>query len=169
MPPRTWDGTTKLAWTVVLIVFSQANSLGSAFADGPSAMQVCRPWAWASLKGARTGAAYVTIVNRSSDGDRLVSVESPAARRAAIHLHLMVENVMQHRIMHLIEVPSGQTVKFAPGGLHVMLNHLTMPLKKGAKFPLNLKFESAGSVTVDVVVQPFGSPGPDSGQCRSPS
>ena len=29
--------------------------------------------------------------------------------------------------------------------------------------------KSAGSVTVDVVVQPFGSPGPDSGHCRSPS
>ena len=63
----------------------------------------------------------------------------------------VVGNVMQHRIMHLIEGPSGRTVKFAPGGLPVMFNHLTMPLKNGATFPLNLKFESAGSVTADVV------------------
>ena len=136
---------------------------------GPQRCKSAAPGAWASLKGARTGAAYVTIVNRSSDGDRLVSVESPTAQRAAIHPHSMVENVMQHRIMDLIEVPSRQTVKFALGGLHVMLTHLTAPLKIGAKFPLILKFENAGSVAVDVVVQTFGSPGPDSGQCRSPS
>ncbi len=154
---------------MVLIVALQANSLGSAFADRSGAIQVCRPWAWTSLKGARTGAAYVTIVTRGSDGDRLVSVKSPAARRAEIHLHSMAGNVMQHRIMELIDVPSGQTFTFAPGGLHVMLFDLTAPLKMGAKFPLMLKFEQAGSVAVDVVVQPFRSPGPDSGQCRSPS
>ncbi len=76
---------------------------------------------------------------------------------------------MQHRIMELIDVPSGQTVTLVPGGLHVMLFDLTAPLKMGAKFPLILKFEQAGSVAVDVVVQPFRSPGPDSGHCRSPS
>ncbi len=160
---------TKLAWTVVLIAVMQANSLGSAFADGSGAIQVCRPWAWASLKGARTGAAYVTIINRASASDRLVSVKSPTARRVEIHLHSMAGNVMQHRIMELIDVPSGQTVTLVPGGLHVMLFDLTAPLKMGAKFPLILKFEQAGSVAVDVVVQPFRSPGPDSGQCRSPS
>ncbi len=160
---------TKLAWTLVLVMALQATSLGSAFADRSSAIEVCRPWAWASLKGARTGAAYVTIVNRGSDGDRLVSVKSSAARRAEIHLHSMAGNVMQHRIMELIDVPSGQTVTFAPGGLHVMLFHITSPFKIGANFPLILKFEHAGSVAVDVVVQPFRSAGPDSGQCRSPS
>ena len=44
---------TKLAWTVVLIVVLQANSLGSAFACGSNTIQVCRPWPWASLKGAK--------------------------------------------------------------------------------------------------------------------
>ncbi len=160
---------TKLAWTVVLIVALQANSLGSAFADRSGAIQVCRPWAWTSLKGATTGAAYVTIVNRGSDGDRLVSVNSPTARRAEIHLHSMAGNVMRHRIMELVDVPPDQTVTFAPGGLHVMLIHITSPLKIGANFPLILNFEHAGSVAVDVVVQPFRSPAPDSGPCRSPS
>ncbi len=160
---------TKLAWTVVLIIVLQANSLGSALADGSGAIEVCRPWAWTSLKGATTGAAYVTIVNRGSDGDRLVAVQSPAARRAQIHLHAMAANVMRHRILELVDVPPGQTVTFAPGGLHVMLIHPTAPLEIGAKFPLILQFERAGSVAVDVVVQPFRSPAPDSGPCRSPS
>jgi copper(I)-binding protein len=160
---------TKLTWTVVLIIALQATSLGAAFADRSSAIQVCRPWAWATWKGARTGAAYVTIVNRGSNGDRLVSVKSPVARRAQIHLHAMAANVMRHRIMELIDVLSGQTITFAPGGLHVMLIDLAAPLEIGAKFPLILKFEHAGSVAVNVVVQPFRSPGPDSGQCRSPS
>ncbi len=159
---------TKWAWTVVLVIAFQANSLGAAFADRSGAIEVCRPWAWASLKGARTGAAYLTIVNRGSDGDRLVSVKSPAARRAAFHFHSMVGNVMRHKVIDLIELRSGQTVTFAPGGLHVMLNHLTAPLRTGAKFPLILKFEQAGSAAVDVVVQPFRSREPDSGQCRSP-
>ena len=160
---------TKSTWTVVLVMALQAISLGSAPAARSGAIEVCRPWAWTSLKGATTGAAYVTIVNRGNDGDRLVTVKSTAARRAQIHLHVMAANVMRHRIMERIDVPSGQTVTFAPGGLHVMLIDLTAPLEIGTKFPLILKFEQAGSVAVDVVVQPFRSPGPDSGQCRSPS
>ncbi len=169
MSSRRWEDLTKLAWTAVLIVALQANSLRSAFADGSNAIQVCRPWAWTSLKGARTGAAYVTIVNRGSDGDRLVSVKSPAARRSQIHLHAMAANVMRHRIMELIDVPSGQSVTFAPGGLHVMLIDLAAPLEIGARFSLILNFESSGSAAVDVVVQPFRSAGPSSGQCRIPS
>jgi copper(I)-binding protein len=154
---------------MVLFMALQASSPGSALADRAGAIEVCRPWAWASLKGARTAAAYVTIINRGADGDRLLSVNSPAARRAQIHLHTMAANVMRHRIMKRLDVPSGQTVGFAPGGLHVMLIDLAAPLETGAKFPLVLKFERAGSVAVDVVVQPFRSAAPDTGQCRSPS
>lgn len=52
-----------------------------------------------------------------------------------------------------VAVAPGTTVKFAPGGYHIMLMGLKQPLKAGDRFPLTLKFAKAGSVTVDVQVE----------------
>ena len=49
---------------------------------------------------------------------------------------------------------AGKAVALKPGGLHVMLMDLKKPLESGSKFPLTLKFERAGEVTVEVDVQP---------------
>jgi len=64
----------------------------------------------------------------------------------------MEGNVMKMRRVDAVEVPAGQTVAFAPGGLHVMLIGLKEPLITGKTFPLTLNFEQAGAVTLEVAV-----------------
>jgi copper(I)-binding protein len=44
-----------------------------------------------------------------------------------------------------------------PGGFHVMLIGLKDGLKEGEKFPLKLKFEKAGEVTVQVTAEKPGA------------
>jgi copper(I)-binding protein len=52
-----------------------------------------------------------------------------------------------------VEVPAGETVAFEPGGYHVMLFDLAEPLVAGETFEMELTFENAGTVTVEVEVR----------------
>ncbi len=51
-----------------------------------------------------------------------------------------------------LDLAPGQTVEMKPGGLHIMLMGLKAPLKKGGKLILELSFEKAGKITVEVPV-----------------
>lgn len=50
-------------------------------------------------------------------------------------------------------LPANGQVKAEPGGLHLMLLDLKQPLKVGDRIPVTLKFERAGSVNVEAVVE----------------
>jgi copper(I)-binding protein len=52
-----------------------------------------------------------------------------------------------------LEVPAGATIRFEPGGLHVMLIGLREPLVAGQLFTLQLEFEHAGRHSVPVEVR----------------
>ena len=64
---------------------------------------------------------------------------------------------MRMRQVDAIALPAGKTVKLEPGGYHLMFVGLKAPLKAGDKFPMKLKFEKAGELTVDVRVEPAGA------------
>jgi copper(I)-binding protein len=53
--------------------------------------------------------------------------------------------VMRMRALPRIDLPAGQTVKLAPGGMHVMLIDIKQPLKPGDKVPLVLSVQSSGT------------------------
>jgi copper(I)-binding protein len=63
---------------------------------------------------------------------------------------------MKMRAVEAIAVPSGQKVELKPGGMHIMFMGLKAPLGEGDTFPLTLRFEKAGEVTVTVKVEPAG-------------
>jgi copper(I)-binding protein len=61
-----------------------------------------------------------------------------------------------------VEVPPGQTVTLAPGGMHVMFMGLGAPLTEGEKIDAELVFEKAGRVEVQFNVEPRAeTPGTD--------
>jgi copper(I)-binding protein len=61
--------------------------------------------------------------------------------------------MMTMREVASVPVPAGGTVKFEPGGYHVMLIDLASPLKEGQTFEATLTFAQAGKVTVTVTVR----------------
>jgi hypothetical protein len=75
--------------------------------------------------------------------------------------------VMKMRPVTGVDIPAGQPVSLAPGGLHIMLMGLKKPLKAGEKFPLTLTFDKAGTRTVDVAVEKVGGTGPAAGSAGS--
>ncbi|WP_119156606.1 copper chaperone PCu(A)C [Caldimonas tepidiphila] len=123
-------------------------------------IRIAHPWARATVAGQPAGGAYLKLEN-AGPADRLLSVRSPVAASAELHLMTMDGNIMRMREVDAIALPAGQTVEFKPGGLHIMLTGLKAPLKQGERVPLTLRFEKAGEVNVELAVESAASSGGD--------
>jgi hypothetical protein len=104
------------------------------------------------VPGQRGGGGFLTIAGGAA-ADRLLSANADVCATVELHTMRMDGNVMRMRPVEAIDVPAGTTVKLEPGGLHVMFVELKAPLKAGSSFPLRLRFEKGGEVTVQMKVQ----------------
>ena len=106
------------------------------------------------LPTASTGAIYFSITNSGTSDDRLLSISTPAAISAMIHETTIVDDVMKMRMVDDgLVIPAGTTVEMKTGATHVMLMGLKAPLKKGEQVAMELLFEKAGVVKVEVPVE----------------
>lgn len=138
----------KLISTLVLAVFVIS-------ACGGSLSELVIQGAWArSANAGENGAAYFVIENWTVTDDILLSVSSEIASATEVHMSMADDNgVMSMQMQESISVPAKATVKFEPGGLHVMFVELTQDLKVGDTILLTLNFEKAGSMTVEVPIK----------------
>ncbi len=143
-----------LAFAAALIGFA-APALAQG--TGNASITVEQPYARATPAGAKTGAVYMTIDNKSGAADRLTGASSDVADKLQIH-EMKVENgVMQMReLPDGLPVPPDGSVVLKPGSYHVMLIGLKKPLTAGETFLLKLTFEKAGTISVTVPVQAMG-------------
>jgi copper(I)-binding protein len=120
-------------------------------------LAIGHPYARATVPGQPTGGAYLRLENRGDQPDRLVSASADVSRSVELHEMKMQGDVMRMRAVDAVEIPAHQSVMLEPGGVHIMLVGLKAPLKEGERFPMTLKFEKAGEVKVEVVVEPVKS------------
>jgi copper(I)-binding protein len=147
--------SAKLAFAALLIAAAIP-----AFAQGTgTSIKVEDPYARATPAGARTGAVYMTLDNSAKDADRLTGASSDVAAQVQIHEMSVVNGIMQMReVAGGLPIPAGGSAVLAPGSYHVMLIGLKKPLMAGETFPLTLRFEKAGTISVTVPVKAMGAP-----------
>ena len=136
---------------------------GAALAHGYKlgALEIGHPWARATAPTAPAGGGFLKVTNTGTVPDRLISARSTAAKQVQIHEMKMDGNIMRMRELEQgLEIPAGATVTLAPGGLHLMLMGLVAPFEKGARVPVTLVFEKAGSIDVELAVEAMGGPAP---------
>ena len=122
---------------------------------------ITTPWSRATPNGARVAGGYLTIENRGSAPDRLLSASTGLAKKVEIHEMALKDGVMTMRpVEGGVTVDPGQAVKFAPGGYHLMFVELTAPLRQGEQVPVTLKFEHAGEIKASFEVQGVGAQAP---------
>lgn len=142
----------------LLVVFLQSPLLQGAQAEEvPGGLVLSDAWARTSVTA--TGAAYLTIENTGTADDTLVEVRSDAAETVELHTMTMDGMVMKMRQLDTLAVKTGETVKLAPGGLHIMLIRLKEPLREGMPVPLTLVFEKAGRIETEAPVRAAGQGG----------
>lgn len=121
-------------------------------------IRVFDAWARATILASRPGAAYLTI--ESAAEDRLLGVTTPVAGHVMIHAVEKDGDVSRMKQIETLELPAGERVSLAPGGMHLMLMGLKGKLSEGTAFPMTLSFERAGEITVDVSVLGIAAEGP---------
>ena len=114
------------------------------------------PYAHATGPGQTTGEGFLKLKNDGKD-DRLLSASASVSRSVELHSMTMEGDVMHMREVDSVDLLSGKTVEFKPGGFHIMFVGLKAPLKIAERFPMKLKFAKAGEVTVEVIVQAVGT------------
>ena len=123
---------------------------------------ITQAWSRATPGGAQVAGGYLTIENRGSLPDRLLSGSTDAARKVEIHEMALDKGIMTMRpIEGGLFIEAGKTVKFEPGGRHLMFIGLAAPFREGEQVSVSLAFESAGKVTVPFAVQGIGARAPD--------
>lgn len=80
------------------------------------------------IPGRMMSAAYLTLTNHSTQDQTLVSAHTPWAGLIEIHTHLHEDGVMRMRQLPSLTIPAGESVSLQPGGLHLMLFKLKLPL-----------------------------------------
>jgi periplasmic copper chaperone A len=127
----------------------------SACGGGSDGVTVDDPWGRTSPMNAELGAFYMTIENGANTADRIVAGSSD--RCSAIEFHnssMDADGVMSMApAPELFVVPAGGSLELRPAGLHVMCVGLTAPLVEGEMVELDLEFEQAGTVPVEVSVE----------------
>jgi copper(I)-binding protein len=136
------------ALTISLTQLAQASDI--SVGD----LNISNPWVRASAPGQSNGAGYVEIANKSAQPDRLLSVQSPSAKKVELHTVLTENGISKMREVKEIAVPAQDRLKLGPGGFHIMFIQLNAPFMHGVSIPVTLNFEKAGNVNVDFVVQP---------------
>jgi copper(I)-binding protein len=101
-------------------------------------------WARATVQGQKATGAFMTLMSR--EGSRLVAVASPVASVTEVHEMAMEGDVMKMRAIAGLDLPAGKAVELKPGGYHVMLMDLKLPLQKDTTIPLTLTFKNAKGV-----------------------
>ncbi len=121
-------------------------------------------WARATVQGQKATGAFMTLTSKTDT--TLVAITTSVAGVAEVHEMKMDNNVMQMRALpDGLPLPAGKAVALQPGGFHVMLMELKLPLQKDTTIPLTLRFKDAKGVqsSMDIKV-PVSQVAPAGGQ-----
>mgnify|MGYP000881553895 CR=1 FL=1 len=97
-------------------------------------------------------AAYFSIQNSSDTTKILIGASAAFATKAEIHNHIMVNDMMRMEQQSEVVINPGQSVHFAPGGLHIMLFGLKQPLSEGESVAISLQTKDGESIIISAKV-----------------
>lgn len=112
-----------------------------------------------TLPGAGMSAAYLTLHNAGARGRSLQRVELPQQRGARVQMHSTVSEggVSRMRPLAALELPPGQEITMAPGGIHLMLSGAE--LRAGSKVQLRLHFADGEVLEVALPIRAVAGSG----------
>jgi copper(I)-binding protein len=145
---RVRPGVT-FAGLVLLLVGCASNEV--PLGDGRPDLHLSVAQASAPVAG--TSQLVVSIENRGDGADRLVGAETDAALAIEIHRTVIEDDGRAYmRLLDDVVIPAGETVRFRPGGLHLMVVVPDERVRVGGTFRITLRFERSAPVTLDVEV-----------------
>jgi copper(I)-binding protein len=125
--------------------------LAGAGRSGTPALEVSPVQASDPVAGASQ--LVLEIVNTGDGDDRLVGADTPAALAVEVHrTEVSADGRAVMRLLDEVELPAGGTVRFRPGGLHLMVVVPDGSVVVGGTFEVTLRFERSAPLTVTATV-----------------
>lgn len=143
----------KLALSAALAALMALPAAAHDYTTG--SLSVGHPMAFETPATASNGGGYLTITNSGGTADRLLRIEAEGFDEVSLH-ETSTDDKGVARMRHVdgVDLPAGETVTLAPGGMHVMFMGLGGdPFEEGDKIPATLIFEKAGPLKVTFNVE----------------
>ncbi|MFP4235541.1 MAG: copper chaperone PCu(A)C [Nitriliruptoraceae bacterium] len=137
--------------TAVAALLGASLLLHACGATGEPALSVSEAQAAVPLAG--SSQLVLEITNRGDGEDRLVEVDTDAAVGVELHETRIEDGIATMVSLDDIVLPAGETVRFRPGGLHLMMLGPDDDVTLGARFPLTLHFDRSDPITVTAEVR----------------
>lgn len=119
-------------------------------------------WTRAASSDDGSAAVYFTLRNTGQTTIDLIGVRADIASIEVLHKTVAGSTgVPRMSAVPELKVVPGATVSLEPGGLHVMLIDLEMPLVEGETLPLRLKFYDGDDLANEVPILGSGATGPN--------
>ena len=102
-------------WLILCLAPLAARAAGSA------PLGVSDAWVRALPPGQPNTAGYLVVTNSADTAVTIVGASSPLAESVEIHTTREVDGLQRMERLDQVQVAAGQSVAFAPGGMHLML------------------------------------------------
>src|SRR5437016_213120 len=106
---------------LVLLVALHVGGEARAQTSAVNTVVVDQPWARPTPGGAKTGAAYMTLMNNGIAADRLLGATTPLADQIQFHKATEDNGVSRMREVKSVDLKPGAKIIFKPGEMHVMI------------------------------------------------
>lgn len=103
--------------------------------------------------GVMAHAAYFHLTNDGNETHRLIGVRAEGYAMAHLHRSDDMGDVATMSAVDAIDIAPGQSIVFAPGGLHVMLMHPAAMQAEGNTVLLTLSFANGDTLAVQAPVR----------------
>lgn len=139
---------------VLICICACVLLVGCGRSEPTEPIEIADAWAPALPPNATTGAAYMRIIAHKPD--RLVGASSLDAHSVELHRTSVEDGVAAMRPVDSVSLDAGEALTLEPGGAHFMLVGMVSPLEAGKTIQLELHFEHAGVIEVQVPVMEHG-------------
>lgn len=152
-----------LTFSALLMLVGFAPLAGAEEETKKSPIEIENVYAFATAPGHKMGAIFLTLENKGSEKDTLLSAASDVAEMVQIHENKIDEEtgIMQMREIDGVTIAPDTKEILEPAGNHIMLMGLKEELLVDKTFDVTLTFEKAGEISLPVsVITPGSKPNP---------
>ena len=139
------------ALTVMAAGAAIAHHAGDTYPVGD--LVVSHAWTYETAAAGHSTKVYLTIMNNGEEADRLIESSVDFASRAVMQAQAIgADGTLAVQDVAALRIEPGQTLTLQPGAMWIELEGVQRVFKDGQHFHMDLTFEQAGSVEIDVWV-----------------
>ena len=137
----------RIAGSVALLCMLLLSGCNAENDDATNPIVIENAWLRTPPQGLDKTAGYFQLTNRTGDSMTLVGAISEQIRSIEIHTTIVDGDMMRMRRLSTIPIPPGETIRFEPGGMHLMI----FGLRTSGDITITLQFEDGTAQTVPFV------------------